>query len=104
MNNKLGSEFIDDFEKEEAGLFGVSYRHILLWFSVFSLMILIIVVVIFEFPEIIFYTYGALVTLPGTLIGASADKKLKIKERVYFFFLEKRRVFRTDIENTEERR
>ena len=37
MSGKLGSEFIDDFEKEETGLFGMNFRHIVLVFSVIKL-------------------------------------------------------------------
>ena len=96
MSGKLGSEFIDDFEKEETGLFGMSFRQIVLVFSVITLIIVIGVVIFLELPEIIYTTYGSLVTIPGVIFGASIDKKFKLKERLYFFFLEKRRVYYID--------
>lgn len=101
--DKLGSEFIDDFEKEEKNLFGTSYRIILLFFGLLSAMILIIVVYWLELPEMIYEIYSILVGVPCVFFGASVDKLLKIRERAYYLFLIKRRVYQTELINNKEK-
>lgn len=99
---KIGSEFIDDFNKSNSELFGVNWRFILLIFSIFSFIGIIVAVEFFEYPPIIYKTYLFLVAVPGIFFGTEADKKLKIKDRIYFLFLEKRRVYKTELENIKK--
>lgn len=99
---KIGSEFIDDFEKNDNELFGINWRVILLLFSFFSFTGIIVAVEWFEYPSIIYETYLILVVIPGFFFGLSMEKKLKIKDRMYFLFLEKKRVYQTEVENIKK--
>lgn len=101
--NKLGSEFIEDFEEEDRGIFGISYRHILLFLSIISTIVLIFVVeIIFKLPRIIIMMYILTITIPGVFFGLSAEKTLKIKDRMHYLFLIKRRVYQTEIKSKEK--
>ena len=95
---KLGSEFIDDFEKEETG----KLRLILLIFSVITSILVVTIVVFLKLPDRISIIYMLLVGLPGIFFGVDADKNLNLRDKIYFFFLEKRRVYQTDIENEKK--
>lgn len=97
--SKLGSEFIEDFEREERKLFGTSYRILLLIFSVLTFIVLITLVYILELPEIIWQLYGIIVVIPGTFFGVSADEKMELKGKLHYFFLIKRRVYKTNLKN-----
>lgn len=99
--SKLGSEFLDSFEKEEGKLLGVQKRILLLLFSMITSIILIIAVVWFKLPDILYYIYLIIIGIPGTFFGVSADKHLRVKDRIYFFFLERVRTNPTPIEKEE---
>ena len=95
---KLGSEFIDDFEKEETG----KLRLILLIFSVITSILVVTIVVFLKLPDRISIIYMFLIGIPGIFFGVNADKNLRLRDKIYFFFLEKRRIYQTDIENEKK--
>lgn len=104
MNNetKIGSEFIDNFQKKELTIFGIKYRMIILMFSIISLVLLTLVIDYFSLPKMLVNIYTVIVVIPGVLIGIEADKLLKLKARIHFFFLIKRRVYKTSEEMKKE--
>lgn len=90
---KIGSEFIDDVVKEKTSLL----RTVVLFFGFFSTVGLIIGVEYLEFSERIYYVYMLFVAVPCTLYGINASKILKIKDQKHYLFLEKRRIYKTEI-------
>lgn len=104
MNNetKIGSEFIDNFQKKELTFFGIKLRMITLMFSIISLILLTLVIDYFSLPKMLVNIYTVIVVIPGVLIGIEADKLLKLKARIHFFFLIKKRVYKTSEEMKKE--
>lgn len=95
--NKLGSEFIEDFEKDDTNLFGINFRNILLLWSILSSIALIIAISYFKLPERIYEIYIVVFAMPGVFFGVNADKMINLKGKIHFFFLEKRRVYKTTV-------
>ena len=89
---KLGSDFLEDFEKTDVGIRGK-----LLIGTLVSAVILTVVIWWLNFPNILLYIYYVVVGIPGVFFGVEAEKKLELKHVLYFFFLEKRRVYKTNI-------
>ena len=52
--SKLGSEFIDDFEKDDTGLSGINKRRISLIFGIVTQVALTVGITYLELPDIIY--------------------------------------------------
>lgn len=98
MANKIGSEFIEDFELDKS-----DWNQKVRW-AVFAVGLVLgflvtIAVIWLEYPDSIFYAFDFLVVLPMCFYGISADKKFKLKERIYFLTLETVRTYGTEIDD-----
>ena len=100
--SKLGSEFIDDFEKDETGLSGINKRRISLIFGIVTQVALTVGISYLELPDIIYEIYFVIITFPAIFYGINASEMLQLKGRIHFFLLEKKRVYRTESEDTEK--
>lgn len=101
--NKIGSEFLDDFELNDAEVFlGINKRMIFLWLGILSGMAVTITVVLLGLPDIIFWVYDISFVTPLVFYGVSADKMLNLSDRFYFLSLETTRVYQTEFDNKEE--
>lgn len=100
--SKLGSEFIDDFEKDDTGLSGINKRRISLIFGIVTQVALTVGISYLELPDIIYEIYFIIVTFPAIFYGINASEMLQLKGRIHFLFLERKRVYRTELEELEE--
>ena len=100
--SKLGSEFIDDFEKDDTGLSGINKRRISLIFGIVTQVALTVGISYLELPDIIYEIYFVIITFPAIFYGINASEMLQLKGRIHFFLLEKKRVCRTELEDTEK--
>lgn len=100
--SKLGSEFIDDFEKDDTGLSGINKKRISLIFGIVTQVALTVGISYLELPDIIYEIYFIIVTFPAVFYGINASEMLQLKGRIHFFFLERKRVYRTELEELEE--
>lgn len=100
--SKLGSEFIDDFEKDDTGLSGINKRRISLILGIVTQVALTVGISYLELPDIIYEIYFVIITFPAIFYGINASEMLQLKGRIHFFLLEKKRVYRTELEDTEK--
>lgn len=102
MANKIGSEFIEDFELEKGGVLK-NTRFFIFWLGMLLGLVVTLGVIVYELPDLIYQVFDGLVVLPMCCWGLSLDEKLQIKERFYFLTLETIRTYGTESDNKERR-
>lgn len=102
MANKIGSEFIEDFELEKGGVLE-NTRFFIFWLGMLLGLVVTLGVIIYELSDLIYQVFDGLVVLPMCCWGLSLDEKLQIKERFYFLTLETIRTYGTESDNNERR-
>lgn len=100
MANKIGSEFIEDFEVNTRN-FEATLRQVALFLGVILGIVVTGGAIWFDMPDLFYWTFDGVVVLPMVFYGGYLDKKFKLKERLYFLTLETIRIYETELD--EER-
>ena len=96
---KIGSEFLREFETEDRPiLFGLTGRMIVLYVYL-CLIIAVsgtIAIYFFGLPDWYIYLWDALFVVPGGMYGTGMTKRMRIKEKINFFFRIQQRSYETE--------
>ena len=94
---KIGSEFLREFETEDRPiLFGLTGRMIVLYVCLLIAVSGTITIYFFGLPDWYIYLWDALFVVPGAMYGAGMTKRMRIKEKIDFFFRIQQRTYETE--------
>ena len=94
---KIGSEFLREFETEDRPiLFGLTGRMIVLYVCLVIAVSGSITIYFFGLPDWYIYLWDAIFVLPGALYGTGMTKRIRIKEKINFFFRIQQRSYETE--------
>ena len=94
---KIGSEFLREFETEDRPiLFGLTGRMIVLYVCLLIAVSGSITIYFFGLPDWYIYLWDAIFVLPGAMYGTGMTKRMRIKEKINFFFRIQQRSYETE--------
>ena len=94
---KIGSEFLREFETEDRPiLFGLTGRMIVLYVCLIIAVSGAITIYFFGLPDWYIYLWDALFVVPGAMYGMGMTKRMRIKEKINFFFRIQTRNYETN--------
>ena len=94
---KIGSEFLREFETEDRPiLFGLTGRMIVLYVCLVIAVSGSITIYFFGLPDWYIYLWDAIFVLPGAMYGTGMTKRIRIKEKINFFFRIQQRSYETE--------
>lgn len=94
---KIGSEFLREFETEDRPiLFGLTGRMIVLYVCLVIAVSGSITIYFFGLPDWYIYLWDAIFVLPGSMYGTGMTKRIRIKEKINFFFRIQQRSYETE--------
>ena len=94
---KIGSEFLREFETEDRPiLFGLTGRMIVLYVCLVIAVSGSITIYLFGLPDWYIYLWDAIFVLPGAMYGTGMTKRIRIKEKINFFFRIQQRSYETE--------
>lgn len=100
---KLGSEFLDDFIKEDKPIiFQLTARGLVLVLGVITSIVLITVLFFYGYPDVLVVAVAVALLVPTVIYGLGFDKKFSLRERFYFMVLIKRRIYQTELNTRKE--
>ena len=95
---KIGSEFLREFETEDKPiLFGLTTRMIVLYVCLVIAVSGTITIYFFGLPDWYIYLWDALFVVPGAMYGTGMTKRMRIKEKINFFFRIQQRSDETEV-------
>lgn len=95
---KLGSEFLDDFIKENKPIvFQLTARGLVLVIGLIVSVALITFLFFLGYPDVLVATVATLLLVPTVICGLGLDIKFALRERFYFAVLLKRRLYQTEL-------
>ena len=94
---KIGSEFLREFETEDRPiLFGLTGRMIVLYVCLLIAVSGTIAIYFFGLPDWYIYLWDVLFVVPGGMYGTGMTKRMRIKEKINFFFRIQQRTYETE--------
>mgnify|MGYP000968677941 FL=1 len=94
---KIGSEFLREFETEDKPiLFGLTTRMIVLYVCLVIAVSGTITIYVFGLPDWYIYLWDAIFVVPGAMYGMGMTKRMRIKEKINFFFRIQTRNYETN--------
>ena len=94
---KIGSEFLREFETEDRPiLFGLTGRMIVLYVCLLIAVSGTITIYFFGLPDWYIYLWDAIFVVPGAMYGTGMTKRMRIKEKINFFFRIQQRSYETE--------
>jgi len=94
---KIGSEFLREFENEDKPiLFGLTTRMLVLYLCLIIAVSGTIAIYFFGLPDWYIYLWDALFVVPGGMYGTGMTKRMRIKEKINFFFRIQQRTYETE--------
>jgi len=94
---KIGSEFLREFETEDRLiLFGLTSRMIVLYVCLLIAVSGTITIYFFGLPDWYIYLWDAIFVVPGAMYGTGMTKRMRIKEKINFFFRIQQRSYETE--------
>lgn len=94
---KIGSEFLREFETEDRPiLFGLTGRMIVLYVCLLIAVSGTTAIYFFGLPDWYIYLWDALFVVPGAMYGTGMTKRMRIKEKIDFFFRIQQRTYETE--------
>ena len=94
---KIGSEFLREFETEDKPiLFGLTTRMLVLYVFLIIAGSGTIAIYFFGLPDWYIYLWDALFVVPGAMYGTGMTKRMRIKEKIDFFFRIQQRTYETE--------
>lgn len=101
--DKLGSEFLDDFIKEDKPIiFQLTARGLILVLGLILSIAVVTLLFFYEYPDLLVAGVAVLTLVPTIVFGLGFDKKFSIRERFYFAVLLKRRLYQTELSSGKE--
>lgn len=100
---KLGSEFLDDFVKEDKPIiFQLTARGLILILGLILSIAVVTLLFFYEYPDLLVAAVAVLTLAPTVILGLGFDKKFSLRERFYFMVLIKRRIYQTELTDRKE--
>ena len=84
---KIGSEFLREFETEDRPiLFGLTARMMVFYFCLAIAVAGTVAIYFLGLSDWYIYLWDAIFVVPGAMYGMGMTKRMRIKEKINFFF------------------
>ena len=94
---KIGSEFLREFETEDRPiLFGLTGRMMVFYLCLTIAVAGTVAIYFLGLPDWYIYLWDALFVVPGAMYGMGMTKRMRIKEKINFFFRIETRNYETN--------
>ena len=94
---KIGSEFLREFETEDRPiLFGLTARMMVFYLCLAIAVAGTVAIYFLGLPDWYIYLWDAIFVVPGAMYGMGMTKRMRIKEKINFFFRIQQRTYETE--------